>query len=223
LKKQLVYFFLSSFFILFFAAGCAVKTAAPPIYKGMELSKDEIIRIQKEQVQSLKVKVDIEMEKGKADYSVRGLLLVKQPRQLHLKLYNFGMLVFDMAMNEQNVAISTGGASQIYQNLSLQLFYSIMWWEALDNAQMEKRRGDYIFTTADRELQLDGDTLIPVKQRIAIMNNLLYITYEEPVLTDNYGYPSKIVVDTGVEKFTITIKTLMLNPPLEEKDFIIPS
>jgi hypothetical protein len=189
----------------------------------MELTKEDIIRIQQDQVQSLKVKVDIEMEKGKADYSVKGILLVKQPRQLHLRLYNFGMLVFDMAMNGQNVSISTGGASQLYQDLSLQLFFSIMWWEALDRAQMEKYRGNYVFTTPERELQLDGETLIPIQQRIAIMNNLLHITYEEPVLADNYSYPSKIVVDTGVEKFTITIKTLILNPPLEEKDFIIPS
>lgn len=220
--KQFVYFYLSLFLLIAVGAGCAVKTVVPPYYRGMELSKDEIIRIQKAEVRSMKVKIDVEMEKGKADYSVKGLLLVKQPRQLHLKLYNFGMLVFDMAMNNQNVSISTGSASQIYRELSLQLFYSIMWWEALDKAQMEKLEGKYIFTTPERKLILDADTLIPIEQSIAVMNNLLFITYEEPDMVKGYGYPSKIIVDTGVEKMTITIKNLILNPPLEEKDFVIP-
>ena len=220
--KQYVYFFLSLFLVVVFSAGCAVKTVVPPYYKGMSLSKDEIIKIQRAEVQSMKVKVDVEMERGKADYSVKGLLLVKQPKQLHLKLFNFGMLVFDMAMNNQNVSISTGTASQVYRNLSLQLFYSIMWWEALEEAQMEKIKGNYIFTTPVRKLILDSDTLLPVEQRIAIMNNLFIIIYKEPAMVNGYGYPSKIIVDTGVERITITIKTLTLNPLLEEKDFIVP-
>ncbi|MCK5138703.1 MAG: hypothetical protein KAQ85_02570 [Thermodesulfovibrionia bacterium] len=223
-KKLWRFYFFS---VLFIVSSCAPKVAPPPLYKGMELSLDEVITVAKRDIDVLKAIVSIKTEKNNELYSyVDASLLLKRPNWLHMRMYKFGMPVGNFLLKDDVVQTVSGkGVSQLGA-FGKELYYSVFWWEDIENALMYKQAENYIIRTHNREIRLDHATLLPELQEITINDKKIYIFYDEPKkivstvqsITDLW-YPSVLNIEMDTYRLRIRLRKLLINPPLNEGDF----
>ena len=223
-KKLWRFYFFS---VLFIVSSCAPKVAPPPLYKGMELSLDEVITVAKRDIDVLKAIVSIKTEKNNELYSyVDASLLFKRPNWLHMRMYKFGMPVGNFLLKDDVVQTVSGkGVSQLGA-FGKELYYSVFWWEDIENALMYKQAENYIIRTHNREIRLDHATLLPELQEITINDKKIYIFYDEPKkivstvqsITDLW-YPSVLNIEMDTYRLRIRLRKLLINPPLNEGDF----
>ncbi|MCK5286418.1 MAG: hypothetical protein KAJ59_01265 [Thermodesulfovibrionia bacterium] len=223
-KKLWRFYFFS---VLFIVSSCAPKVAPPPLYKGMELSLDEVITVAKRDIDVLKAIVSIKTEKNNELYSyVDASLLLKRPNWLHMRMYKFGMPVGNFLLKDDVVQTVSGkGVSQLGA-FGKELYYSVFWWEDIENALMYKQAENYIIRTHNREIRLDHATLLPELQEITINDKKIYIFYDKPKkivstvqsITDLW-YPSVLNIEMDTYRLRIRLRKLLINPPLNEGDF----
>jgi hypothetical protein len=70
---------------------------------------------------------------------------------------------------------------------------------------------------------VDGDTLLPVKQKIRTLNKNIQILYSEPLNNDGFWYPGLLKIQVDNFTFTVRLKKILKNPSLGEFDFQIPA
>ncbi|HCC69352.1 MAG TPA: hypothetical protein DEP99_05640 [Nitrospiraceae bacterium] len=209
-KKLWKFFFISQVFILL---GCVPMAVPPPAYQSVELSLPEVLSIAGGGLDSIKAEVNINIEKDEASYDIGGLISLKRPDWLHLKLYNFGMVVFDLTIKGDMVSSSRPDMPHSrFKELGMELYRSIFWFEGLENADMRRHETGYIIVTPDREIHIDRATLLPKSQKVILNDRTIDIFYEEPMSEGNLWYPSVIKINTGKYKFTLTFKKFFLNP-----------
>ena len=193
----------------------------------MELSLDEVITVAKRDIDVLKAIVSIKTEKNNELYSyVDASLLLKRPNWLHMRMYKFGMPVGNFLLKDDVVQTVSGkGVSQLGA-FGKELYYSVFWWEDIENALMYKQAENYIIRTHNREIRLDHATLLPELQEITINDKKIYIFYDEPKkivstvqsITDLW-YPSVLNIEMDTYRLRIRLRKLLINPPLNEGDF----
>ncbi len=220
LKKLLRYCFFSIFFVLL---SCAPKVAPPPLYKDVDLSLEEVITIAHGDINVLRAVVGINMEKDNRPYSyVDASLLLKKPGWLHMRLYRFGMLVGNFLIKDKVVHISSGKGSGMFKKFGKELYYSVFWWEDLENALMYKQGNEYVIRVRNKEIRLDKSTLLPESQEITANSKKIYILYDKPQKEADFWYPSVVKIEIGAYTFIVKIEKLFINPSLEENDFKEP-
>jgi hypothetical protein len=219
--KRLHYFCLS---LLWCAVliGCT-KAIRPPDYGDTLMSQEDVIEKMGSNVKSLKIIADINLEKADAHFSVKGMVLMKQPEMLILKLYRLGFPIFALSMHEGTVSINSTKEGDAYRDLSLLLYHCLMWWDGLEEAEMFASLGKYYFIDSERELVINGRRLFPEHQKLFYMDKKIDIFYEKPIFVDDLWYPSLINVKLGESSFTFEITKLIVNPDVEESSFVIPS
>ena len=193
----------------------------------MELSLDEVITVAKRDIDVLKAIVSIKTEKNNELYSyVDASLLLKRPNWLHMRMYKFGMPVGNFLLKDDVVQTVSGkGVSQLGA-FGKELYYSVFWWEDIENALMYKQAENYIIRTHNREIRLDHATLLPELQEITINDKKIYIFYDKPKkivstvqsITDLW-YPSVLNIEMDTYRLRIRLRKLLINPPLNEGDF----
>jgi len=244
-KKPLRYFSFNILFsaLLFFCSsalftGCVPRVAPPPMYRDMSLSLDEAIRIAGRDIKTLKAVAGINIEENNKSYSyVEASLLLKNPGWLSMRLYKFGMLTGSFLFKDGVVHAASGKGINKFREAGEELYYSIFWWEGLENAMMYRHETEYVIKTGNKEIRLDKSTLIPESQVITINNNKIHILYEEP---KNYAidsiqspetehseqadfwYPSVLKIEIGTYRFTVRVEKLFVNPHLGEDEFMVP-
>ncbi|MBI5025590.1 MAG: hypothetical protein HZC12_02450 [Nitrospirae bacterium] len=221
-KKLWKFFFISHVFILL---GCVPMAVPPPAYQNVELSLPEVLSIAGGGLDSIKAEVNVNAEKDEASYDIGGLIFLKRPDWLHLKLYNFGMVVFDLTIKGDMVSSSKPNMTNSrFKELGMELYRSIFWFEGLENANMRRHETEYIILTPDREIRIDRATLLPKSQKVILNGRRIDIFYDEPrnvgttrFREGNLWYPSVVKINTGKYKFTLTLKKFLLNPASGEE------
>jgi len=239
-KKPLRYFSFSTLFsalLLFcssaFFIGCAPKVAPPPLYKDIDLSLEEIIAISQGNIKIMKAVVDINIEKNDRPYSyVNASLLLKKPNWLHMRIYKFGIMVGNFLIKDNVVYAISGKGSGKFKEFGKELYYSVFWWEDLENALMSTQGTEYIIRAANKEIRVDKSTLLPKSQKIIAGNKQIDILYDKPrkhavpTVSEqsraDFWYPSVVKIEIGTYKFTVKVEKLFINPPLGENDFKEP-
>lgn len=226
-KKLLRYYSFSIFLILL---SCAPKVAPPPLYKDMSLSLEEIITIAQGDINILKAIVSINIEKNDRPYSyVDASLLLKKPNWLHMRLYKFGLPAGNFLIKDDVVHAVSGKGGRRLKEFGKELYYSVFWWQNLENALMYKQATDYVIRTKNKKIRLDSSTLLPESQEIITNSKKIYILYDKPkkmvVPTRSradFWYPSVLKIEMGEYRFTVKVEKLIINPPLKEYDFKEP-
>ncbi|MEF9437978.1 MAG: hypothetical protein L0922_04255 [Candidatus Mariimomonas ferrooxydans] len=244
-KKPLRYFSFNILFsaLLFFCSsalftGCVTKVAPPPMYRDMSLSLDEVIRIAGRDIKTLKAVTGINIEENNKSYSyVDASLLLKKPAWLSMRIYKFGMLTGSFLVKDNVVHLASGKGINKFKEIGKELYYSIFWWEGLENAMMYEQGTEYVIKTENKEIRLDKSTLIPESQVITINNKKIYILYEEPknyAVTSvqspetehseqaDFWHPSVLKIEIGPYRFTVKVEKLFVNPQLGENEFMAP-
>jgi hypothetical protein len=219
---------LSLFFVsllcLATLTSCAwIRRPATP-YKGVELSKEEILQIAGNDKESMKIILKAVVRRLGINLldDVKGSLLLKKPHKAHLRLYHLGMLIFDIAMKDRRIMLASAPTTDIYNELGVHVYHVFMWWEDLEQAQMEVGKDAYIFLTENRKVKIDKNTLLPIRQKFYLRGQLIEITYKNPTRFDQVEFPSTLTIKLDQERLDIEIEKLLLNPELNDEQFVIP-
>jgi len=219
LKKLLKYF---SFSILFIFIACAPKPKLlpPPLYKDTALSLEEIILKAGSSLDSLKAISNITVEKNDKHFSTfNASSLIKKPDWVHMRVYQLGLLVRDFVIRDNILYVLSGKKDLNLKTLGREMHNAIFWWEDLQESILTVRSDKYVISSLLKEIYLDRDTLLPLKQIISSEQGLIIMTYEEPKETDGYWYNSIIEIYLNEFKFSVKLKKLIKNPSLGESDF----
>lgn len=236
-KKIIIsYFLLLAFYLL----GCAPKVAPPPLYKDLDLSLNEVIKIARRDINVLKAIVSINIEKGNRHYSyVNASMLLKKPSWLHMRLYRFGIMVGNFFIKDNVVYTISGKGSDKFKDFGKELYYSVFWWEDLKNAMMYKQNKQYVIKAENKEIRLNSSTLQPESQEITTKDKKIYIVYDKPKqqvdptprsarldsgerFRADFWFPSVVKITIDAYRFIVKVDKLIVNPPLGENDFKIP-
>ena len=224
MSKKLLRYSCFSFFIVFLACAPKPKIAAPPLYEEMELGIDEVIAKAGDDIEVIKAIADIKIEKNNAPYSsISASVLIRRPGQVHMRMYQLGILVRDFVIKDKVLYVLTGKNDNKLRRLGMELYNAIIWWDGYGSGVMFRKRGEYIIRTEDKEIRLDTATLLPVKQEIRTADGNIEVMYDNPVNNEGFWYPSLIKIYAGDFTFIVKLKRLLKNPALGEFDFQIPA
>ncbi len=212
---------------------CAPKVAPPPLYKDLDLSLNEVIKIARRDINVLKAIVSINIEKGNRQYSyVDASILLKKPSWLHMRLYRFGIMVGNFFIKENVVYTISGKGSDKFKDFGRELYYSVFWWEDLKNAMMYKQNKQYVIKAENKEIRLNSSSLQPESQEITTKDKKIYILYDKPEqqvdptprdrFRADFWFPSVVKITIDAYRFTVKVDKLIVNPSLGENDFKIP-
>lgn len=216
------YFLLLTFYL----SGCAPRVAPPPLYKGQELSLDEIIRKVSGDIEILKAIADIKIERDNELYdSVNASVIIKRPGWMHVRIYKFGMLVRDFVVRDGELFVLTGKGDARLKEFAREFYNSVFWWDDIKDAFMYVSAEEpvYVIRKDNKTVYVDRTTLLPLRQEIRALNRDMYILYEEPKDDGGFWYPSLLKIYAGDFKFTVRVNRLVKNPALGEFDFKVPA
>jgi hypothetical protein len=224
LRKPLKYFYFSLLFVLFISCAPKPKIAPPPLYEEMELTLEEVIVKAGNDIEVMKAIADINIEKNNEHYSfISASVIIKRPNQIHMRMYQLGMLVRDFIIKEDILYVLSGKSDSNLKQLGKELYNAIFWWDGYTNGVMYKEGEVYFIRTEDKEIHLDRTTLLPVRQEIKTLNKNIQIVYDNPKNNDGFWYPALLKIYVDDFTFTVKLKKLLNNPSLGEFDFHIPA
>jgi hypothetical protein len=201
-----------------------MKTAPPAMYEEKVLTLEEVLEKAGSGIEHLKAIADIKIEKDNEPYSfVNASVLIKKPEWTHMRIYQLGMLVRDFVIRDNELYVLSGKNDPNLKTLGRELHHAIFWWEGYQKGTMHREKGVYVVKAMDREIQVDGDTLLPVNQKIRTLNKNIQILYSEPLNNDGFWYPGLLKIQVDNFTFTVRLKKILKNPSLGEFDFQIPA
>lgn len=210
-------------FIAFLLLGCAPRVAPPPLYRGVDLTRDEIIARVGEGIETLKAVVNVTIAKnGVYNSSADASVIIRRPGLLHMRIYKFGMLLDDILISHGRVHVISGRERTWMREIGGELYQTIFWWDGMRHASLEKRRRIYIMKKEDSEIQVDQDSLFPIRQIIYAADQRADITYGNPMREGERWFPSFIRIELGSLRLSIKVEKLFVNPEAGERDFRLP-
>jgi hypothetical protein len=221
LKKPLRRSFFSVLLILVLA-GCAPRVAPPPLYRGIDLSIDQVIRKAGGDIDSLKAVADIKIEKNSKPYSfINASVLIKRPGWVHMRVYKFGMPLNDIVIKDDQIYVLSGKSSSTLMDIGKEFYPAVFWWDDLKEGIMYREEREYIILTENKEVHLESATLFPLRQEIRTGGRNVDIIYGKPEREGEFWYPSLITVHADNYIFSVRVERVFIDPPLGENDFKI--
>lgn len=219
-KKIITSYF---FFFIICLSGCVPRVAPPPLYRGIDLSLDEVIQKAGKDIDALKAIADISIEKNNEPYSDISISArIKRPGQARIQIYKFGMPVNDILIKDEKVYVLSGKSNNMVKELGREFYHAVFWWDGVTDGVMHKEGPEYILKTESKEIYLDSETLFPLRQEIITAGKSVLIIYSEPKSEEGFWYPSAIDIKMGDFILKVQLKKLLLNPQIGENDFRVP-
>jgi len=181
----------------------------------MDLTPGEVLSEAGRWVNAVKAVVIIDVEReGKRFYHSRASVLIKRPRMVHMRLYNLGMLMVDMVVKGDNIHLLHGRINEELRPFIGELYYAVFWWDGIRGGEMVTEDGMYVIKGREREVYIDRNTLLPIRQSLRIEGRSFYIIYRRPKRVGDFWYPSFMEMRTDGYKFLVVVKLLKPNPLL---------
>lgn len=226
-KTEASYFLLLiSYFLLlsFCLSGCAPKIAPPTLYRGTDLTLEEVIQKSGKDIDTLKTIADVSIERNNEPYSyISASALIRKPGDVRMRIYKLGVPVNDILIKDGKVDVLSGKSSNVIKELGREFYHAVFWWDGLKDGILRKEETEYILKTESKEIYLDSETLFPLRQEIITDGKNIVIEYSEPKSEKGLWYPSVIDIKMGDFILKMQVKKLLLNPQLGEDDFSVPS
>ncbi|MEW6715714.1 MAG: hypothetical protein AB1306_11585 [Nitrospirota bacterium] len=213
------YLFLFAFCFI----ACAPKVAPPPLYRGTDLTLEEVIQKAGKDIDALKAIADISIKKNNEPYSdISASALIQSLGQARMRIYKFGLPVNDILIKEEKVYVLSGKSSGMVKDLGREFYHAVFWWDGGKNGIMRKEGAEYIITAENKEIHLDSETLFPLRQEIMTEGKKVSIVYSEPKSEEGFWYPSVIDIKMADFILKVQVKKLLLNPQIGAYDFRVP-
>jgi len=216
---------LTSYFLLFsfYLSGCVPRVAPPPLYRGTDLTLNEVIQKSGKDIDALKAIADISIKKDNEPYSdISVSARIKRPGLTRMQIYKFGVPVNDILIKDEKVYVMSGKSSGVIKELGRELYHAVFWWDGVKDGVMHKEGKEYILRTEGKEIYLDSETLFPLRQEIITVGKSVSMIYSEPKSGEGLWYPSVIDITIGDFILKVRVRKLLLNPQLDDNDFRTP-
>ena len=189
---------------LIFLFSCAPKLVEIPTYEGIDVREV----LSGKNISTIETTFSIVLEKDDSEMRGEGVLNISRNGDLNLRVYSLGFLALEV-ISENGVIKSN---RQIDRNktkiLTQGLRDCLYWWDIQDYA-VDEKDGIYYLKNFSRELWLDKNTILPIKQKVAIENGReLYISYKDMEKTDDVWYPSVITIELSQYALKLRIKEI---------------
>ncbi|MFA5354922.1 MAG: hypothetical protein WC291_11890 [Thermodesulfovibrionales bacterium] len=163
--------------LLLAVSSCAPRYVGTPSYKGVSL--DEALAAMKK-ISTIDAVLAVEYEKGDGGGMSGDAHLTVTQEKLDLRIYYLGFLAGEVS-EEGGIIKSKPRLDRNKGTLLVDgLRNSLFWWEISDYAVSE-RDNLYVLKNSFREVAIDRETLLPVRQTIELENgDRLEISYESP-------------------------------------------
>jgi hypothetical protein len=204
MSKSASKLFLLSILIVLFS--CAPKRVELPSYEGVDL-KD--VLASKKKISAIETRFSIIFEKDDTEMKGDGALNVLQTGDMHMRLYSFGFLAFELS--SQNGIIKSKPAIDRTKGMILTdgLRDCLFWWDITDFETQEKE-GNFLLVNSTRQVWIDRKTMLPVRQIISLDDGReLNIFYENPEKSGDTWYPAKIRIELSKYAVTLNIKDML--------------
>ena len=171
---------------------CAVKRVEVPVYEGVDVR--DVLR-SKSNISSIETRFSITFEKEDTEIKGDGLLNISRSGDMNMRIYSFGFLAFELA-SENGIIRSS---PVIDRNKGIILTHGLrdclFWWDIKDFDVTENEK-DYLLMNSSRKIWIDRRTMLPVRQTVSLEDGReLDIFYENPEVSDDIWYPSKIRIE----------------------------
>ncbi|MBI5675332.1 MAG: hypothetical protein HZC48_05820 [Nitrospirae bacterium] len=211
------------FFFIICLSGCVPRVAPPPIYRGADLTLDEVIQKSGRSIDVLKAIADISIEKDNEPYLyISASALIKRPGQARIRTYKFGLPVNDILIKDEKVYVLSGKSNGVVKELGREFYHAVFWWDGIKDGVMYKEGTEYIIKTESKEIYLDSETLFPLRQEIITEGKSASIIYSGPKSEEGFWYPSAIEIKMGDYILKVQVTKLLLNPQIGESDLRVP-
>lgn len=205
LKIALRLFSLSILCMLLFSS-CAKPRIELPSYDGVDV-KD--VLAEKSTISSIETDMSITFEKDDTEIKGNGILNISKNGDMTLRIYSFGFLAFELISEDGLVRSKPLIERQKGTILTYGLRDCLFWWDVEDNDILEDA-DQYLLQDSSRIIWMDKKTLLPVQQIIALQDGReLNILYDNPAVSDNIWYPSKIRIELVRYAVTLKIKDIL--------------
>lgn len=165
-------------FLVFLISSCAPRYAAiPPSYTGVSL--DEAFTVLKK-VSTIDALLSVDYDKGDGGSMSGDAHLTVSGNKLDLRIYYLGFLAAEVS--EQDGIIKSKPKLDRSKGVLLVdgLRGSLFWWDIRDYTVTE-RDNLYVLKNSFKEVAINRETLLPVRQTIELENgDRLEISYESP-------------------------------------------
>jgi len=188
-----------------FVLSCAVKRVEVPVYDGVDVR--DVLR-SKSNISSIETRFSITFEKEDTEIKGDGLLNISRSGDMNMRIYSFGFLAFELA-SENGIIRSS---PVIDRNKGIMLTHGLrdclFWWDIKDFDVTENEK-DYLLMNSSRKIWIDRRTMLPVRQTVSLEDGReLDIFYENPEVSDDIWYPSKIRIELSRYAVVLRIKDI---------------
>jgi hypothetical protein len=203
-KKILSLFCLLSTAYCLLLSSCTAKRVELPNYEGVDI-KDIIA--ERNNIEGVEATFSVEFERN--DETMTGDAVVElTENSLDLRIYSLGFLVSEIT--ERDGVIKSNPELSRSRSIILVdgLRNSILWWLIRDH-EIEEQNGLYYLTNSWRRIKVDKKTMLPVSQTLELENGReLRIFYDEPMVSEEFWYPSKMRIELSRYVVRLEIKAM---------------
>ncbi len=223
--KYFSHFFLVICLMLFFSCTTGPQLPEPnrvSIPK-RELTKEEILSISS--YSRLKAVVNLDMEAaGKLLLdSVTAVFYMEDTGRARLRIYKFGMPVFDIVNRDGEVRSRPPEEAEKYSDSFSLLMRAVFWWRSMNEARLEVLKSEYLLQTPHQAVWLKRMNLLPVKQEIFSKKGIIKIRYSNPEALENRkDFPSKIEINSLNYRLVVTVKRVATDVAFDNDMFEWP-
>jgi len=161
--------------------------------------------------------------KGKPVFSgLHGVVYLRNPDQLRIRLYRFGVPALDLLYRDGLIQGSPTDNRTPLRRWIPSFLRAIFWWDVSGSSDFHITDTAYAFTRPNQRVWIDRRSLLPVRQEIEEAGHQIVVLYDQPRHFDeNRSFPSKIRIQASSSTLNVTIKNLTVGIPLEP-DFFKP-
>lgn len=204
--------------------------AAPPVLrpdhipetKGL-LSLEEILESSRHETLKAVLSLDMDANSKHLLEEAPGVVYLKSPDSARLRIYRFGMPIFDVAYRDGEIKTNPEQDLAGFQQVIPLVIDAVFWWSRMDGAVLQVRDDQYVIRARNQIVELDRKTLLPVSQTLWRGIHSASVVYSEPGLYDSEKvYPSRMDINSSIYSLAVTIRKMSFDIPLEQDIFESP-
>jgi len=187
--------------IIVFSFACAKKRIELPDYEGVDVRD---VLSSRRNIKSIETTFSVTFERDDTEVKGEGVLNISKNGDMSMRVYSFGFLVFQITSEDGTVR----SAPEVDRSRGALLTYGLrdcfFWWD-LEDFEVEEKTDHYLLDNSMRKLWMNGKTMLPFKQSVALSDGReLIMYYEQPDKSGDIWYPSKIRIE--LSKYAVILK-----------------
>lgn len=184
-----------------FLISCAIQRVEIPVFEGVNIR--DVLSAKKD-ISIIDTTFSITFEKDEGELRGEGILNISRIGDLNFRIYSLGFLALEVTslngVTKSNPRIDKNKGRILTEGLRNCFF----WWD-IEDYTIDELEDVYILKNLSREIWLDRNTILPLKQVIFLEDGRgLVINYSGNKKFGDVWYPSSITIN--LSKYSVKLK-----------------